>query len=239
MIAKVADWILEENTSSALYDLLNKAQPGTGLWLLESEDYQKWVAGRHQTLLLQGRPGAGKTILSAILTEALRKEFDDKELVGVAAVFCDFRKQHQQDLLYYLSSILKQLIQHQDYLPEAVKVLYEFHSPRKTRPSYDDLSNALLYMIEESSQTFVIIDGLDECVARDGTLKSLLYEISRLQNQGRVGFFATSRPIPSITKEFQSAIILDVPTTNHDVRKFMESYTPQFQSFLKNDPRQG
>lgn len=182
------------------------------------------------------RGGGGKTILAAILAEALRKEFDDKDSVGVAAVFCNFTKQHTQGLLYYISSILKQLIQYRGYIPEAVKVLYEFHFTRKTRPSYDDLSNALQSMIEESSRTFVIIDGLDECITSDGTLKSLLYEICRLQEQGRFGFFATSRPIPSITKEFEFAVKLDVRATSHDLRTYIESYTPRFQSFLQDDP---
>jgi hypothetical protein len=94
MIAKVTNWILEDNINTARYDLLNQAQPDTGLSLLESEEYHKWITNHHQTLFLQEPPEVGKTILAAILAEALRKEFDDKDSVGVAAVFCNFTKQH-------------------------------------------------------------------------------------------------------------------------------------------------
>jgi Cdc6-like AAA superfamily ATPase len=234
-VAKVADWILQENINEAQYDLLNQSLLGTGLWLLKSKEYQKWVSGHDQTVFWQAIPGVGKTILSAILAEELRRKFSENS-VGVAALFCDYRKRDEQGLLYFLSSILKQLVQYRRHLPEAVKVLYEFHSTRKTRLGYDDLSNALQSMIEDSSKTFIIIDGLDECVRSDGTLQSLLFEISRLQKQGHVCLFATSRPIPDIAKEFQTAIKLDARATDEDLRAYINSYRPRFQSFLENDP---
>jgi hypothetical protein len=38
-------------------------EPGTGQWLLNSEQYQNWLKADNQTLFCPGIPGAGKTFI--------------------------------------------------------------------------------------------------------------------------------------------------------------------------------
>jgi hypothetical protein len=40
---KVLDWISSADHRSQHHDIIVKRQSGTGVWLLESDEFQKWV----------------------------------------------------------------------------------------------------------------------------------------------------------------------------------------------------
>ncbi|KAL2803315.1 hypothetical protein BJX63DRAFT_77013 [Aspergillus granulosus] len=234
-LSLVANWIFTENTNISHYELLNQSHQGTGRWVLDSEEYRKWVSGENRTMFCEAAPGAGKSTLSAILVEELRSIHSNTTSVGVAAVYCSYKRRDEQNSSYFLSSILKQLIQDLRHLPEAISSLYQDHITRGTRPSYDDLSNGLQSLIEPSRQYFIIIDALDECSRANGMLKSVLSELFRLQNYGQVFLCATSRPIPDIAKHFDGAVHFDAQAAENDLRSYVDSYMPRFPPHLEND----
>ena len=59
-------------------------------------------------------------------------------------------------------------------------------------------------MVREYSITFIIIDALDECQARDGERKKFLAELFNLQAPTATNLLVTSRFIPEIEKEFNA-----------------------------------
>jgi hypothetical protein len=67
-----------------------------------------------------------------------------------------------------LLSLLKQLLQERPSVPESVKILYERHNDKRTRPSFDEISKVLLSIVVDYSRTFIVIDALDEYHVSNG-----------------------------------------------------------------------
>lgn len=75
--------------------MLSKRQEGTGLWLLESEEFQEWFGQPGKTMLCSGIPGAGKTIIAATVIDHLREKF--RSDVGVSIAYVYFSYQPKQE----------------------------------------------------------------------------------------------------------------------------------------------
>lgn len=48
-------------------------QPGTGMWFIQSPEYQSWLKESESRLWLQGIPGAGKTILTSLIIQETQR----------------------------------------------------------------------------------------------------------------------------------------------------------------------
>ena len=55
----VLQWMSPLNFGPQQSDLSGRRQNGIGSWILESQDFQKWVNKEGKTLVSQGMPGAG------------------------------------------------------------------------------------------------------------------------------------------------------------------------------------
>jgi hypothetical protein len=88
----ILNWLTPIDYGPQQSDLNRKRQRGTGEWLLSSSEFQAWLGKSNQTLFC---PGAGKTIITSIVVEHLRKEFQAAD-VGIAYVYCNFRRQREQ-----------------------------------------------------------------------------------------------------------------------------------------------
>ncbi|PQK10157.1 hypothetical protein BB8028_0002g04810 [Beauveria bassiana] len=73
---KITNWISAPDPSTDLNKARQLHQPGTGQWLLLSEQYQLWKTARNSFLWLYGIPGCGKTVLSST---AITDLCDDEE----------------------------------------------------------------------------------------------------------------------------------------------------------------
>ena len=136
---EILDWLTQINYGPQQSDFINRRQPGTGQWLLDSENFQTWINTDKQTLFCPGIPGAGKTILTSIVVEELTNRFYDNETVGIAYIYCNFRRQDEQKIDSLLASLLKQLAESQPSLPGPVKDLYNRHKTKRTRPVLDEI----------------------------------------------------------------------------------------------------
>jgi hypothetical protein len=157
-----------------------------------------------QTLFCPGIPGAGKTILTAIVIDDLTTQFSNDPTIGIAYVYCNFRWQSEEKAEDLLASLLKQLTQVRSSLLDTMKSLYDKHKIKRTRPSFEEISRALRSVAALYSRVFIVIDALDECQASDGCRSRFLEEVFSLQAKFRANVFVTSRFLPEITK----AIIL-------------------------------
>jgi Cdc6-like AAA superfamily ATPase len=125
------------------------------------------VNQNNQQLFCPGIPGAGKTIATSIVVGHLQRTFQHDVRVGVAYLYCNFRR--QENLTDLLLSLLKQLIP--PSIPETVVSLYGRHQAKRTRPSFGEISEALHSIVASYSRAFIIIDALDECRLSDGRHK--------------------------------------------------------------------
>lgn len=71
----ILDWLSPLDFTSQQNDFIRRRQADTGLWLLQSKEYQHWVTTAKETLFCPGMPGAGKTVLTSIVIEDLYERY--------------------------------------------------------------------------------------------------------------------------------------------------------------------
>jgi hypothetical protein len=106
---EVLDWITPINYAPQQHDFINRRQAGTGQWLPDSPEFQEWVNTKQRTLWCPGIPGAGKTILTAIVIEHLLERFQSEPSVVIGYIYCNFRRRDEQKVEDLLANFLKQL----------------------------------------------------------------------------------------------------------------------------------
>jgi Cdc6-like AAA superfamily ATPase len=201
---EVLNWLTSIEYGSRHSDILKRCQPGTGQWLLDSTEYQSWVATKKETLFCPGIPGAGKTVLTSLVVNNLETRFDNDPTVGIAYIYCNFRRQGEQNIEHLICSLVKQLAQTRPSLPNDLKDLHDRHAAKLTRPPLEEACRILRSVESMYRRLFIIIDALDECQTSEGCRKRFLSEIYSLQATAQINIFATSRFIPEITDNFTS-----------------------------------
>ena len=231
----IVDWLTSIEYASQQSDFISRRQEGTGQWLLDSAEFRSWLNQKQQTLFCPGIPGAGKTMIASIVVDTLCTRFENDGSIGIAYLYCNFRQQ-QEKPAGMLASLLGQLVQGQPSVPKGVKSLYESHKVKRTRPPFNELSEALQSTMASYSRTFIVIDALDECSISDGGCKQFLSEIFKTQAKTGTCLFATSRFIPDIVEEFRGSPSLEIRAHDGDVRKYLDGHMSQLRSFVSRKP---
>ncbi|KAK6503772.1 hypothetical protein TWF481_008778 [Arthrobotrys musiformis] len=222
---EILNWLTPFDYGTEQSDVFRKRQPGTGKWLLDSTEYQRWLTMEKEILFCRGIPGAGKTVLTSIVVDHLSTWILNDEKIGIAYIYCNFKRKDEQKIDDLLSSLLKQLAESKSSLPESVRVLYECHNKQRTRPSRDDIIQTLHSVVSTYSKIFVIIDALDECPADCRT--NLLSELFDLHTEYGINIFTTARPIPDIVNKFKGNTILEIRAHDEDVRAYLDAQISQ------------
>jgi hypothetical protein len=131
-----------------------------------------------------------------------------------------------------LASLLKQLAESQPSLPGTVKDFYNYYKAKRTRLLLEETSRALQSLAAIYSRVFVIVDALDECQLSDRCRSKFLSEIFNLQAKTGINFFATSRPILDIEKEFKGYPSCEILASNEDIRRYLDSYISRLPEFV-------
>lgn len=229
----ILEWLTPIDYAPQQHDFINRRQPGTGQWLLDSQGFKTWLKASKKTLFCQGYPGAGKTFLTSIVIEYLQTVDwqidssqnssiqDDK--IGIAFIYYDFIKRDRQKPVDILASLIKQLIQHQPHVPEVIKALYEkYKNIPPSSCSNTDIryfSETLQHVISGNyTRVFIVVDALDECQHA----KAFLSEIFTLQSTTGANIFATSGPKKDIQEEFARSLLLDIHARDEDVKNYID-----------------
>lgn len=233
---EILNWITPTDYGSQQTDYLRRRQQETGQWFLGSAEFQAWLKESKQTLFCPGIPGAGKTILTSIVVEELISRFQNSESIGVAYVYCNFKRQREQRAEDLLASLLKQLARGRSSLPDHVRFLYDKHRVKQTRPSLDEISRTVHSIAAIYSRIFIIIDALDECQVSEGCRTRFLDKIFDLQDKCGISIFATSRFIPEILEKFKGSVSLEIRGSAEDVRRYVDGHISQLPSFVGRNP---
>jgi hypothetical protein len=228
----ILDWIVPIDYAPQQSDFISRRQAGTGQWLLDSAEFKVWLQIGKQTLFCPGIPGAGKTILTSIVVEELVTQFENNANIGIAYLYCNYRRQYEQKLEDLFASLLKQFVQEQPSIPDRVKTLYNRHKDKQTRPSLDEILGVLQFVAAAYSRIFLIVDALDECQISDGYRQKFLSGLFDLQEKCGANIFATSRPILSIEKEFEGNTMLEIRASEEDVRRYLEGHMFRLPGFV-------
>jgi hypothetical protein len=233
----ILDWLTPIDYTAQQNDFVRIRQEGTGQWLLNSNEFQEWVNQDKHTLFCPGILGAGKTIITSIVVDDLCTKFQNDTSVGIAYLYCSFRRQHEQRFTDLLASLLKQLVQRLPYTPESAKSLYERHKDKRTRPSFNEISHALHSIVADCSRAFIIIDALDECQVSEGGRTRFLAELFDLQARTGASLLTTSRFIPEIVKQFEGrSTQLEIRATNDDLRRYLDGNMWKLPLFVSSKP---
>jgi hypothetical protein len=162
---RILMWIPSISFLSDHYDNFSKRLPGTGEWLLEHHSFLAWKSNTESDILLvQGRPGCGKSCLATLVIDKLQKEsYSSKGTMAVAFVYCNSMDAATVTPSRLQSSILKQLCSQVPIPDIAPSIEKMFDKNQGDTPTPDQLVEAISAVVASFNQTFVIIDGLDEC----------------------------------------------------------------------------
>ncbi|KAH7403164.1 hypothetical protein BKA64DRAFT_442605 [Cadophora sp. MPI-SDFR-AT-0126] len=227
----ILQWLSPVDYAAQQSDFICRRQEGTGQWLLDSAQFKAWLETDKQTFFCPGIPGAGKTILTSVVVDELTTRFSDDLDIGIAYIYCNFRRQDEQKIDDLLVSLLKQLAESQPSLPGTVKDLYDRHKTKRIRPSPDEISRSLQAVTALYSRVYIIVDALDECQVSDGCRQRLISEIFSLQANRGVNLFVTSRFIPEITTKFQDNLSLEIRASREDIGRYLEAHMTHLSAF--------
>lgn len=140
----------------------------------------------------------------------------------MAYVYCNYKDQASQTLPALLASLVQQLVQCSNPIPQNIRDLYHQHQSRNTKPSIDDLSTHLQLLATNFSRTFVVIDALDECQDTDETRSKFITLLLRLV-PANLHLLCTSRRLGDIENYFAAASCLEINAMNEDIETFLTS----------------
>ncbi|KAI8717170.1 NACHT domain-containing protein [Fusarium sp. LHS14.1] len=219
---KALDWLGQEGWRHPQDDHFAKCEPGTGRWLLDSPQFSEWLKRTETTLLCQGLPGAGKTVMASLVIDHLTCSTPEETVVVYA--YCDAGKREQQKAVHILASLLRQLIEASPSMPESVQ---RFHSKNQGRQlssvSARELTDVLIDATLPLSRVYVVIDALDE----SEEVSNLLPEIFRMQQEVNAKVFVTSRPDKRLEAMFDQYLSLEIRASDEDVSWYLEQRIAQ------------
>ncbi|KAF8456509.1 hypothetical protein BDZ91DRAFT_839604, partial [Kalaharituber pfeilii] len=175
-------------------DVLPSRVDETGTWLLEHEHFRLWCdptnSPSDRILCCFGGVGTGKTVLSCIVIEHLLHEFPERDKVGIACLYGDYRDQGSQTLNNILGSFLKQLLTAASQVPDTITSILESVQKQEKRVDNCDVIQILRLTIPLFDSIFLCIDAVDELEPQ--TRISLLKVIRSEFSTARI--FLTGRP---------------------------------------------
>jgi hypothetical protein len=156
---------------------------------------------------------------------------------GVAFLYCNFQRQKEQSTETLFSSILRQLVGAMRATPEHVQELHSRHKNGPTRPSLDELLDALEKTIACYPRTQIVVDALDECRVSDVLNREFLSKLLALQSKTGFNLLATSQFIPEIGKMFEERCAkLEIRANDVDIRLALDARMWELPSFISGNP---
>ncbi|KAK0727687.1 hypothetical protein B0T26DRAFT_799627 [Lasiosphaeria miniovina] len=216
----ILHWLSPLDMARIHQSISDRVQPGSGEWFLSTPQYLGWLteAGDVDSLWCWGIPGAGKTVLASIVINHLRQSRGEnlRTDIGVAVVYLKYNEPDQTvDTL--LGSILKQLVQDSNVLDQTIRDLYEHQGQRNAAPSLHSITLLLQKKAETYKQTFLVIDGLDEC--EEETRWDLLEQVNNIPG---ISLMVTSRHLSSIEEEVENFVRIEIKASKVDIELFIE-----------------
>lgn len=213
------DWFCLADYSQQQNDFYARRQKDTGIWFLKSPEFAAWRRGATRTLICPGQPGAGKTIMAATVIHELLQAGKITD-VGIAYLFCNYKQRSQQVITHLLGALVRQLLRYVSHVPFSIMDMYAHHKSRETRPSQEELENALVSLVHDFTKVYIVIDALDECemLARERLLSMLAERFS----QGAVQVLVTTRLLPDILGALVGAK-LEIRASDLDVAVYLKT----------------
>ncbi|KAG9515935.1 purine and uridine phosphorylase, partial [Aureobasidium melanogenum] len=225
----LAKWLHAPDPSVNYNRAIQQRHHGTGLWFLQSEAFADWSVEGNEFLWLHGLAGCGKTVLSSIIIEHLRKQprSADTKLLYFFFDFADEEKQSHENMI---RTFIQQLYVQEEASRHLLKQFFKKYASRNEQPSLTSLEDTFASMLNQAAHTRVVIDALDESGQQRSTLE-WLRRIFANQNiaHNELSIIITSRREYDIECAFlkwvpeESVLPIRAANVNKDIRDFVHS----------------
>ncbi|KAG8349554.1 hypothetical protein FVEN_g12253 [Fusarium venenatum] len=224
---QILEWIGQKNWRHAHQAHFSRYEPGTGQWFLNHPDFKKWEVGHQQTLLCQGDPGAGKTVMASVMIDHLKSRACVESAANPTAVvffYFSAADRNQQCPPYFMLSLMRQLIESSHRpLPKAATDWFEGYKDNgPSSLSMESLISGIIDISLSFANLFIVIDALDEC-EESALERGLLRELFKLQSRTKVNIAATSRRLDWIKDIFKNLVpnylLLPIEAADEDVKQ--------------------
>ena len=218
----ILDWIQPYDPHQNHSMNLNLRHPGTGLWLIESDEFRAWLSCSRGRLWYYGIPGAGKTVLaSSAIQEALERTSPN---IAVAFFYCDYKNIATQDPRNILGSLACQLALQDEQSCVKLQAFYAKYNPPH-RPSigfdHDELRDLLVDMASNFNEVMIIVDALDECGAQNKKVTRLLSSLNGSNEICNIKTLFFSRNEQEIREVLEGYGQVSIAAESSDLRLFV------------------
>lgn len=219
---KILDWIQPYDPRQNHQMSLRLRHPGTGLWLIESDEFRTWLSCSRAKLWCYGIPGAGKTVLaSSVIQEVLGRSSSN---IAVAFFYCDYRNAATQDPRNILGSLGCQFALQDEQSFGKLRAFYEKHNPAN-QPSIDfsmeGLSDLLIEMASNFNDAMIVVDALDECGTQNKLVTRLLSGLNDNSATGNIKTLFLSRDELEIRESLEGYDQVSIAARSSDLRLFV------------------
>jgi len=193
---KFERWLVPPDPSINWNKALQQRHAHSGLWFLQGEAFANWKKQPNSLLWLSGIPGCGKTILSS----AIIKDLADSQHPGPLLYFYfNFDDTSKQTLENMVRSLISQLWYKREDTRMQLHSLFSSCDDGRQQPNCESLCQCLLNMIRLVDEVWIVLDALDECRTRRGTLSWMRDLLN--SKQSNIHLVVTSRPEQDIEAE--------------------------------------
>lgn len=211
------EWLSDLDFSKQQHSHISNYTEGTGLWLLTDLTFQQWKEGVFHNLLCLGMPGAGKTVMSAMVIRHLSRVSPSDTNVAVAFVYFKYDERRTQSKERIIEGLIKQLLSQAAGIPQSIDEASKKRDSPGFQPPYQDMLQAA---VEKFEKVYLVIDALDE--AEYSTGRDLISEI-RLLPRSKVSLLVTSRPIPEVQAQFDGDKRMEIRASDEDITSYAKS----------------
>ncbi|KAJ5901293.1 hypothetical protein N7504_007286 [Penicillium tannophilum] len=229
----VSQWLKSPHTDVDQYNFtkVRLDYPDSGKWLLDNQSFKEWFDPSFPKipplLWVSGIPGSGKTILASSIVEQAQR-LSTKPTV--LFFYCKHDDPEHDNFLSLARGILAQIL-HQD--KDLLTYFYEERSKSKEAvlSAPDQVRRLLALAFQRCKNTYIILDGLDECKRDDR--KEIVQWFIRLveklpvNESSRIRCLFTSRDDGPGRKDFDGMFSLSI--RQEDMRGDLQHYC-QFQA---------
>lgn len=195
--------------------LKTRRRRGIGEWFLDTQKFKSWLHGDRTTLLCSGMPGVGKTMITSFVVGNILERYNNDNQIGVAYIYCQFSRHKEQTPEYLMSSILRQLLEQQNTIPNKIRSLYMSNAGKHSLAP-DEVFDLLDTVMSLSKKSILVIDALDEL--RSSSRNGLVSYILAIQRKSNVNVYVTSRHTKDIAQEIPNATQVSIRTQEDDLR---------------------
>ncbi|KAM0259203.1 hypothetical protein ACHAQJ_003408 [Trichoderma viride] len=185
-------------------------------WILETPEYNEWKTSKeHRLLWVRGDPGKGKTMLMCGITDELDKLRTTPSVTqnslsnNLLYFFCQATDERINNGAAVLRGLILMLAQQQRSLISHIRKKYGINRQEllEGKNHWTALVEILLEMLRNSSSTntYIVIDALDECVSQRPDLLTFVRNLSTLSS---VKCMVSSRDWPEIEQQLNPSIVV-------------------------------